>query len=137
MKNALLAGLTAALLLSFAITASADDRVVSVTFASVAALETKSGEKLDPGLFHFGKASGAEQDRSRVSSNGFHRSKKDACRWALLGGFIKFQHKAKEAGLKVVGVRTFAGDAESSRSDQCLCLAGGIVVRSVIQASYK
>ena len=137
MKNALLAGLTAAILLSSSITASADDRIVSVTFASVAALETKSGEKLDPGLFHFGKESGGHQDRSRVSSNGFHKSKQEACRWALLGGFIKFQHKAKEAGLRVVGVRTFAGDAESSRADQCLCLAGGFVVRSVIQAGYK
>jgi hypothetical protein len=137
MKNALPAGLAAALLLSFAVSAPADDRIVTVTFASVAALETKSGEKLDPHLFHFGGSSGGAQDRSRVSANGFHRSKKDACRWALLGGFIKFQHKAKDAGLSVVGVRTFAGDAESSRADQCLCIAGGIVVRSVIQASYK
>jgi len=137
MKNALLAGLTLGLLLSSAIPASADDRIVSVSFASVAALETRSGERLDPGLFHFGKESGDRQDRSHVSSNGFGKSKKEACRWALLGGFIRFQRKAKEAGLRVVGVRTFAGDAESARRDQCLCLAGGMVVRSVIEAGYR
>jgi hypothetical protein len=135
-KNAFLAALVAALLSTLAVSAMAEDQVVSVTFASVAALQTKSGEHLDPKLFSFGKSAGNE-DRARVQTNGFHKSKAEACRWALLGGFIKFQHKAKENGQRVVGVRTVAGDVESARADRCLCLAGGIMVRSVIKGTYK
>jgi hypothetical protein len=137
MKNLSIAGLAAVLLLAPAAAALAEDQVVSVTFESVAAQQTKSGESLDPALFHFGKGAGGHEDYSRVSSSAWHKDKQDACRWALLGGFIKFQHKAKASGQHIAGIRTYAGTQESSKRDECICLAGGAVVRSVIKASYK
>lgn len=137
MKKAILALFGALLFAAPAIPVRAENRVVSVTFASVAALTAKNGEKLDAKLFHFGKEAGRRQDRSRASANGFDKSKKAACRWALLAGFLKFQRKARQSGKQVVGVRTYAGDAESSNADQCLCLAGRIVVRSAIKAGYR
>ena len=50
---------------------------------------------------------------------------------------LKFQSKAKASGKKVVGVRTFAGDKSESANINCVCLAGGMVVRSTIKATYK
>ena len=121
-----------------AFNAQAADQVVTVTFESIASTPTKSGEKLDPSLFDFGPAvPGGENDESRASSSGFGKPKDESCRWALLSSFMKFQNKAKAMKKRVVGVRTYAGPTESSKADACICLAGGIVVRSVIKATYK
>ena len=120
-----------------AVRAQAADVVVTVTFDSIVNTPTKSGEKLDPSLFSFGPAvPGGEDDESKASTNGFGKSKEESCRWALLGSFMKFQNKAKSMKKRVVGVRTYAGSTESSKAD-CVCLAGGMVVRSTIKATYK
>ena len=133
MKRALVVALVA-----FSVPAFAADQVVTVSFDSIAAIPSKSGEKLDPALFSFGPAvPGGEDDMGHASSNAFGKSKEEACRWALLGTFLKFQAKAKAAGKKVVGVRTYAGEKGESSSGNCVCLAGGIVVRSTIKGSYK
>lgn len=132
MKNALVVALTLSSLSAFAA-----DQVVTVSFESIAAIPSKSGEKLDPSLFSFGPAVPGEEDTGHASSNAFGKSKEEACRWALLGTFLKFQSKAKAAGKKVVGVRTYAGEKGESANANCVCLAGGIVVRSTIKATYK
>lgn len=126
---ALLAGSGAPLL--------AADKVVSVTFASVVGTEAKDGSKLDPKLFSFGKAVGGDQDQSHSATRGMGRDKLTPCRRALLTSLLKFQAKAKAAGKRVVGVRTFAGKEESADADKCLCLAGGFVVRTIVKAGYK
>ena len=102
MKYALVVALAALSMPAFAA-----DQVVTVTFDSIAASPSKSGEKLDPALFSFGPAVPGEEDTGHASSNAFGKSKEEACRWALLGTFLKFQSKAKASGKKVVGVRTF------------------------------
>ena len=118
--------------------AQAADQVITVTFESIANTPTKSGEKLDPTLFSFGPAvPGGEDDQSKASSSGFGKPKDESCRWALLASFMKFQEKAKSMKKRVVGVRTYAGNTESTSADACICLAGGIVVRSTIKATYK
>jgi hypothetical protein len=123
--------------LSLAAPAFAADHIITVPFDSVVATPAKNGERLDPTLFQFGPAvPGGADDMSHAQSNGFGKSKEDACRWALLGSFLKMQAKAKSTGKKVVGIRTYAGDTESAKSD-CVCLAGAVVVRSTIKASYK
>ena len=127
MKYALVVALAALSLPAFAA-----DAVVTVTFDSIAAIPSKSGEKLDPALFSFGPAVPGEEDTGHASSNAFGKSKEEACRWALLGTFLKFQAKAKASGKKVVGVRTYAGEKGESSNGNCVCLAGGIVVRSTI-----
>jgi len=132
MKNALVVVLALTSLSAFAA-----DQVVTVSFESIAAIPSKSGEKLDPSLFSFGPAVPGEEDTGHASSNAFGKSKEEACRWALLGTFLKFQSKAKAAGKKVVGVRTYAGEKGESSNANCVCLAGGIVVRSTIKATYK
>lgn len=133
MKHALVAAL-----LAVSVPAFAADQVITVSFDSIAAIPSKSGEKLDPSLFSFGPAvPGGEDDTGRASSNAFGKSKEDACRWALLGTFLKFQAKAKAAGKRVVGVRTYAGEKAESSNANCVCLAGGVVVRSTIKGSYK
>lgn len=124
-------------LVALSMPALAADSVVTVTFESVAAIPAKNGEKLDPALFSFGPAVPGEEDTGHASTNGFGKSKEDACRWALLGTFLKFQSKAKAAGKKVVGVRTYAGEKGESSNANCVCLAGGMVVRSTIKATYK
>ncbi len=48
--------LTVLFTLCLGLPALAADKVISVTFASVAATPSKSGETLDPRLFSFGKA---------------------------------------------------------------------------------
>jgi len=132
------ASLLAAAFLAAAVPALAADKVVSVSFASIAAMVSKGGEKLDPRLFSFGKAVPGTQISQTVGTNGLGRSKKDACRWALLSGFLKFQRRALKGGdARVYGVRTVAGDIESAKPAQCLCLAGGIVVRSVIKGTVE
>ena len=73
----------------------AEDTVVSVTFDSITQIQTKSGETLDPTLFKFGKATGGNEDSSRASGSAWHKDKEAACRWALLGSFMKFQKKAR------------------------------------------
>ncbi|HTB23032.1 MAG TPA: hypothetical protein VK914_10020 [bacterium] len=125
-----------ALSLCASIPVRAENQVVSVTFDSIAQLENKRGESLDPKLFSFGKSRGGDEKSAHVSTNGFNKTKAEACRWALLGGFLKFQKKALQKGERVVDVRTYAGNMESASRDRCLCLAGGIIVRSVIKASY-
>lgn len=140
MKGMLLAATAAALLFSTTAKVSAkdSDKVVSVTFESICAETAKDGSTLDPKLFSFGPAvKGAAQDQSRASTNGMGRDKEAHCRHALLGAFLRFQAKAKDAGKRVVGIRTIAGDQESDKADACLCLAGGFVVRSVVKAGYK
>ena len=132
MKYALVVALVALSMPAFAA-----DQVVTVTFDSIAAIPSKSGEKLDPALFSFGPAVPGEEDTGHASSNAFGKSKEEACRWALLGSFLKFQSKAKASGKKVVGVRTGAGDKTESSNINCVCLAGGMVVRSTIKATYK
>ena len=132
MKYALVVALAALSMPAFAA-----DAVVTVTFDSIAAIPSKSGEKLDPALFSFGPAVPGEEDTGHASSNAFGKSKEEACRWALLGTFLKFQSKAKAAGKKVVGVRTYAGEKGESSNANCVCLAGGMVVRSTIKATYK
>ena len=125
-------------ILSLSAAAQAADQVVTVTFESIAKTPNKNGEMLDPSLFSFGPAvPGGEEDESKASSSGFGKPKDESCRWALLSSFMKFQNKAKAMKKKVVGVRTYAGPTESSKADECICLAGGIVVRSVIKATYK
>lgn len=125
-------------LLTASVAAQAADQVVTVTFESIVATPNKNGEKLDPSLFSFGPAvPDGEADESKASSSGFGKPKDESCRWALLASFMKFQNKAKAMNKKVVGVRTYAGGTESSKADACICLAGGVVVRSVIKASYK
>ncbi len=134
MKNAIVV----ALFTLTAFSAQAADQVVTVTFESVANTPTKSGEKLDPSLFSFGPAvTGGEDDESKASSSGFGKPKDESCRWALLASFMKFQNKAKAMKKRVVGVRTYAGATESAKGDACVCLAGGVVVRSTIKATYK
>lgn len=132
MKNALVVAVALS-----SLSALAADQVVTVSFESIAAIPSKSGEKLDPSLFSFGPAVPGEEDTGHASSNAFGKSKEEACRWALLGTFLKFQSKAKAAGKKVVGVRTYAGEKGESSNANCVCLAGGIVVRSTIKATYK
>ena len=127
-----------ALLTLTAFRAQAADQVVTVTFESIAATPNKNGEMLDPSLFSFGpEVTGGEADESKASSSGFGKPKDESCRWALLSSFLKFQNKAKAMKKRVVGVRTYAGGTESTKADACICLAGGIVVRSVIKATYK
>ena len=121
-----------------AVPALAADHVITVTFDSIAAIPTKSGEMLDKSMFRFGPAvPGAIEDTSAASSNGLGKSKEDACRWALLSSFIKLQAKAKQAGKKVVGLRTYAGATEGASKDNLVCLAGAMVVRSTVKAGYK
>lgn len=132
MKNALVVALV-----TLSVPAFAADQVVTVSFDSIAAIPSKSGEKLDPALFSFGPAVPGDEDTGHASSNAFGKSKEEACRWALLGSFLKFQNKAKAAGKKVVGVRTHAGEKAQSSDANCVCLAGGVVVRSTIKATYK
>ena len=130
--------LTFALVAALAFPAFAADHVITVTLDSIAAMQTKSGEKIDPAMFSFGPAvAGAEEDTSQASSSGFGKSKEESCRWALLSSFIKLQNKAKAANKKVVGVRTFAGATEGNKKDQLVCLAGAVVVRSTVKAGYK
>lgn len=140
MKKLLVSGMAAALLVGVCAQApaKASDKVVSVTFASICQEQANDGSTLDPKLFSFGKAvKGAEADQSRAQTSGMGRDKEGHCRHALLGAFLKFQAKAKEAGKRVVGIRTVAGTEESDSADKCLCLAGGFVVRSVVKAGYK
>lgn len=132
MKNALVVALAV-----LSVPAFAADQVVTVSFESIAAIPAKNGDKLDPSLFSFGPAVAGEEDTGHASSNAFGKSKEEACRWALLGTFLKFQSKAKAAGKKVVGVRTYAGEKGESSNANCVCLAGGMVVRSTIKATYK
>lgn len=132
MKHALVVALVAVSLPTFAA-----DSIVTVTFESIAAIPSKSGEKLDPALFSFGPAVPGDEDTGHASSNAFGKSKEEACKWALLGTFLKFQNKAKASGKKVVGVRTYAGEKGESSNANCVCLAGGMVVRSTIKATYK
>lgn len=121
-----------------ALPALAADHVITVTFDSVAAIPSKTGETIDKSLFHFGPAvPGAIEDTSAASSNGLGKSKEDACRWALLSSFLKAQTKAKQAGKKVVGVRTYAGATEGAKKDALVCLAGAMVVRSTVKLGYK
>lgn len=132
MKNALVVALAV-----LSVPAFAADQVVTVSFESIAAIPSKSGEKLDPALFSFGPAVPGDEDTGHASSNAFGKSKEEACKWALLGTFLKFQNKAKASGKKVVGVRTYAGEKGESSNANCVCLAGGMVVRSTIKATYK
>ncbi len=116
----------------------AADKVITVTFDSIAMLTTKDGKTLDKKLFSFGpEVKGAIAETSNASSNGLGKSKEDACRWALLASFVKFQDKAKQAGKKVVGLRTYAGAVEGAKADELVCLAGAMVVRSRVEAGYK
>ena len=132
MKNALVVALAV-----LSVPAFAADQVVTVSFESIAAIPSKSGERLDPALFSFGPAVPGDEDTGHASSNAFGKSKEEACKWALLGTFLKFQNKAKASGRKVVGVRTYAGEKGESSNANCVCLAGGMVVRSTIKATYK
>ncbi|MFO0596385.1 MAG: hypothetical protein U0228_13800 [Myxococcaceae bacterium] len=121
-----------------ALPALAADHVVTVKFSEITAMESKSGEKIDPAMFSFGPAvPGAQEDTSAASSSGFGKSKEESCKWALLSSFLKMQTKAKEAKKKVVGVRTYAGAAEGAKADELVCLAGAMVVRSTVKAGYK
>jgi hypothetical protein len=121
-----------------ALPALAADQIITVTFDSVAATPTKSGETLDKTMFSFGPAvPGAVEDTSAASSNGLGKSKEEACRWALLGSLIKIEAKAKQSGKKVVGVRTYAGATEGATKDNLVCLAGAMVVRSTVKVGYK
>lgn len=121
-----------------ALPAFAADKIITVTFEAIAAMETKSGERIDTKLFKFGpEVAGAEQDSSAASSNGFGKSKEEACKWALLGSFMKLQANAKMKNKKVVGVRTYAGATEGAKADSLVCLAGAMVVRSTVKAGYK
>lgn len=140
MKKMLLAAMAAGLLISTAtpLAAKASDKVVSVTFESVCAETAKDGSTLDPKLFSFGPAvKGAAPDQSSSATKGMGRDKESHCRRALLTAFLKFQAKAKQQGKKVVGIRTFGGEQESAKAGECLCLAGGFVVRTVVKAGYK
>ena len=63
-------------LFTLAFRAQAADQVVTVTFESIAATPTRSGEKLDPSLFSFGPAvTGGEDDQSKAMSSGFGKPK--------------------------------------------------------------
>jgi hypothetical protein len=118
--------------------AFAADHIVTVTFADIAGMSTKSGERVDPAMFSFGPAvAGAEEDQSAASSSGFGKSKEESCKWALLASFVKIQQKAKSMNKKVVGVRTYAGATEGAKADQLVCLAGAMVVRSTVKVGYK
>lgn len=130
--------LTAVMVACLAVPALAADKVITVTFDSLVAMESKSGERLDPKLFKFGpEVAGAEQDSSAASSSGFGKSKEESCKWALLSSFLKFQAQAKQKNKKVVGVRTYAGSTEGAKADSLVCLAGAMVVRSTVKAGYK
>ncbi|HTB34171.1 MAG TPA: hypothetical protein VK842_04870 [bacterium] len=136
--NKLVAAALAAALICIAIPAFAEDEVVTVTFASIVATPAKDGSTLDPKLFSFGSnKAGADEDRSRVSGSTHGRSKEDACRWAMLSSFLKFQHKAQSMGKHVTEVRTNIGDQKSDKADACLCLVGRWAVKSQIIAVYK
>jgi hypothetical protein len=136
--NKLVAAALAAALMSAAVPALAEDEVVSVTFASIAAQTAKDGSTLDTKLFSFGEnKTGMEDDRSRVSGSTHGRSKEDACRWAMLSSFLKFQKKAKSMGKRVVAVRTNTGDEQSASADKCECLVGRFAVKSQILGVYK
>jgi hypothetical protein len=137
MKKLVAAALAAALM-SAAVPAFAVDEVVSVTFESIVATPAKDGSTIDPKLFSFGPLKdGASEDRSRAQGSAFHKDKQDACRWILLSSFLKFQRNAQAKGKHVVNVRTQAGDQESSKRDECLCLAGGFSIKSVVKGVYK
>lgn len=122
----------------FAVPAFAADHIVTVTFADISGMTTKSGDRIDPTMFSFGPAvPGAEEDQSAASSSGFGKSKEESCKWALLSSFVKLQQKAKSMNKKVVGVRTYAGATEGAKADQLVCIAGAVVVRSTVKAGYK
>lgn len=122
----------------FAVPAFAADHIVTVTFADISGMSTKSGDRIDPSMFSFGPAvPGAEEDQSAASSSGFGKSKEESCKWALLSSFVKLQQKAKSMNKKVVGVRTYAGATEGAKADQLVCIAGAVVVRSTVKAGYK
>ncbi len=130
--------LVAVVVACLAVPAFAADKIITVTFDSILAMESKSGEKVDGKMFKFGpEVAGAEQDTSAASSSGFGKSKEESCKWALLSSFLKFQAQAKQKGKKVVGVRTYAGATEGAKADQLVCLAGAMVVRSTVKAGYK
>lgn len=122
----------------FAVPAFAADHIVTVTFADISGMSTKSGDRIDPSMFSFGPAvPGAEEDQSAASSSGFGKSKEESCKWALLSSFVKLQQKAKSMNKKVVGVRTYAGATEGAKADQLVCIAGAMIVRSTVKAGYK
>ncbi|HXB98188.1 MAG TPA: hypothetical protein VNZ54_09055 [bacterium] len=131
------AALAAVLLSAAAIPAMAEDEAVTVTFESVVAVPAKDGTTLDPKLFSFGPAkAGAEDVIGHGQARGWHKPKDEACQWALLNAFLKFQKTAQAEGKRVVSVRTYAGDQESVKRDECLCLAGRAVVRTTVKAVY-
>lgn len=130
--------LVAVVVACLAVPAFAADKIITVSFDSIVAMESKSGEKIDPKMFKFGpEVAGAEQDKSSTSSNGFGKSKEEACKWALLSAFLKFQGQAKQKNKKVVGVRTYAGATEGAKADSLVCLAGAMVVKSTVKGGYK
>ncbi|MGV3624772.1 MAG: hypothetical protein ACO1OB_28390 [Archangium sp.] len=130
--------LVAVVVACLALPAFAADKVITVTFDSIVAMESKSGERLDPKLFKFGpEVAGAEQDTSAASSSGFGKSKEESCKWALLSSLLKFQAQAKQKNKKVVGLRTYAGATEGAKATELVCLAGAMVVRSTVKAGYK
>ncbi len=133
MRRFLLCALGAALLATPVAGLPAASRVVGVTFASVAALRAKNGERIRPDLFSFGAGARGRSKSARGTTNGFGRSKTAACRWALLRAFLALQRDALRDGLRVVGVRTFAGRHMSADPNQCLCLAGAVIVRTDVR----
>lgn len=137
MKRFLGFALGAALACASASPALASSDVVSVTFASVAALQAKNGDRIKPELFRFGRKVDGREKSARGSTNGFARSKEEACRWALLRAFLGLQRSALNDGLRVLGVRTYAGRYESADPDRCLCLAGGFVVRTAVRGTPR
>ena len=134
--NKFAAAALAAILLSAAVPALAEDTAVTVTFDSVAAVPAKDGTKLDPKLFSFGPKKGGEDVTGHGQARGWHKAKDESCKWALLNAFLKFQKTAQAEGKRVVSVRTYAGDQESTKRDECLCLAGKAVVRTTVKAVY-
>lgn len=120
-----------------ALPALAADKIITVTFDSIVNTPNKAGERLDPSLFSFGPKTAGEDETAHAQSSAFGKPKDEACRWALLGSFLKIQAKAKTNGKKVVSVRTIGGNTESDKAETCTCIAGATVVRSVIKVIYK
>jgi hypothetical protein len=121
-----------------------EDKEVYVTFESVKAMTAKNGNKIDGSIkFVFSKDAGnvttGDLDQGNGQTSGFNKNKEDACRWALLDAFLKFQAKAKTNGKSsVTDVETSgAGMNWSGDKEKLTCLAGGMIVRTKVHGRYN
>ena len=144
MKRFQLAAVAGGLFLLTGAAPNVDDKEVFVTYDSVVALTGKDGAKIDGSVkFVFAQDAGnvatGDLDTGSGSTSGFNKNKEDACRWALLGAMLKFQSKAKlNHKTSVTDVTTSgAKDVWSGDREKMACLAGGMIVRTLVRGRYN